>query len=170
MKPWKHLPRSCRTRFQPIIMNPLGGTCSCVSHPMCNIAYLHWRQGSTMPDDTWLVAEHHSRQGSLQGPYYFAHKIANNWIFGAATPDGWLLATTNVCITCHAEAPADNVFGLLPIATVAAETKTTRRWIAAGSSKENGTVSSKKSKQANKNGRANKPVLTISSVSQAYAS
>jgi hypothetical protein len=76
-----------------------------------------------MPNDTWLVAEHHSRQGSIQGPYYFAHKTIDGWTFGAATADGWLLATTHACLACHAEAPADNVFGLVPLATPSGDTK-----------------------------------------------
>jgi hypothetical protein len=76
-----------------------------------------------MPVDVWLVAEHRSRENSAQGPYYFAHKTASGWTFGAATADGWLLPATNACTTCHSEAPADSLFGFAPTATVVAETK-----------------------------------------------
>jgi hypothetical protein len=86
-------------------------------------AYLNWHIGNTMPADTLLVAEHWSRQGTAQGPYYFALRNQNGWQFGAATADGWLLDTNNACIACHSEAPADHVFGLSPLATSPNDTK-----------------------------------------------
>ena len=45
--------------------------------------------------------------------------------------------------------PRGSYFWLAPTRHVTRRNKTTRRWLTAGSSKENGTVSSKKSKQAN---------------------
>ena len=76
-------------------------------------SYLNWHAGLTMPNDTWLVAEHTARQGAARGPYYFAHKAATGWEFGASTADGWLLKTDKSCAGCHAEAPADFVFGFV---------------------------------------------------------
>src|ERR1700690_2172562 len=86
-------------------------------------SYLNWHRGNTMPVDVWLVAEHRSRNGSTQGPYYFAHKTANGWNFGSATADGWLLPATNACTACHSEAPADNLFGFVPTAPALPGTK-----------------------------------------------
>ena len=91
--------------------------------PNVATAYAKWQSGNTMPPGTILVAEHRPRQGTAQGPYYFARKTQNGWQFGAATADGWLLDTNNACILCHAEAPADNVFGLGSLATSPNATK-----------------------------------------------
>lgn len=85
--------------------------------------YVSWGVGKAMPEDSWLVAEHLPRNGPTPGPYYFAHKTAKGWQFGAATRDGWLIATSNACILCHSEALADHVFGLSPISTDALQTQ-----------------------------------------------
>jgi len=91
--------------------------------PSAQQTYLNWHRGNVMPIDVWLVAEHRSRSGSAQGPYYFAHKTATGWNFGAATADGWLLPATSACVACHSEAPADNLFGFVPEAPALPETK-----------------------------------------------
>lgn len=74
---------------------------------------MSWHVDAVMPADTWIVAEHQARQGNAPGPYYFAHKTSAGWDFGSATPEGYLRAPPDAaCAHCHAEAPADSVFGL----------------------------------------------------------
>jgi hypothetical protein len=80
--------------------------------------YEHWYVGAVMPVGTWIVAEHERRAGGAHGPYYFANKTDAGWAFGAATPDGLLLPEDPACARCHAEAPADFMFGL-PLARAA---------------------------------------------------
>lgn len=76
-------------------------------------SYLSWHVEAVMPEDTWIVAEHRARQGNAPGPYYFAHKTSTGWEFGVATPEGYLVAPPHAaCARCHAEAPADSVFGI----------------------------------------------------------
>lgn len=87
-------------------------------------SYKSWRSGLSMPAGTLIVAEHHAKQGSVQGPYYFAQKTATSgWQYGSATSDGWLLEPTTSCSLCHAEAIADHVFGMHPLATPSPDTK-----------------------------------------------
>jgi len=74
-------------------------------------SYLNWRAGSALPDGTWVVAEHLARQDNELGPYYFAHKTAQGWQFGASSPEGLLLAPAEGCVLCHKDAPADEIFG-----------------------------------------------------------
>ena len=76
-------------------------------------SYLNWYVQAVMPENTWIVAEHQARQDNTPGPYYFAHKTRTGWEFGSATPEGYLVVPPNAaCARCHAEAPADSVFGL----------------------------------------------------------
>jgi hypothetical protein len=75
--------------------------------------YMSWHVEAVMPAGTWIVAEHRARQGDTPGPYYFAHKTSAGWDFGSATSEGYLTAPpAAACARCHAEAPADDVFGL----------------------------------------------------------
>lgn len=86
--------------------------------------YKSWRAGLAMPVGTVIVAEHHERRGSLQGPYYVAEKVTTDrWQYSAATSDGWLLEPTNACGLCHSEAIADFVFGLHSLASPGPDTK-----------------------------------------------
>ena len=75
--------------------------------------YLGWYVEAVMPEDTWIIAEHQARQDNTPGPYYFAHKTRTGWEFGSVTPEGYLVVPPDsTCARCHAEAPADSVFGL----------------------------------------------------------
>ena len=85
--------------------------------PAVLAAYRNWHAGQTMPDDTWLVAEHRDSHDSRPTGYYFAHKANGAWQFGAASPDGWLLPADSRCAQCHFEATADSVFGLPTLTT-----------------------------------------------------
>jgi len=64
------------------------------------------------PVGTWLVARHRTADGARTGPLYAQFRSSSGWRFVAATADGWLLdADLEACRTCHAQAPADFVFG-----------------------------------------------------------
>lgn len=79
--------------------------------PGARSAYANWVRGQRMPPRTVIAMFHWLRD--QRGPVYVMSKRASGaWRFLVLAPDGHVLhEPTALCRRCHAEAPADDVFG-----------------------------------------------------------
>jgi len=91
--------------------HPLAGAVEVHVSPESRAAYLGLVPDTVLPEGT-LLAELPAHAGS--GPGYAMRKTREAWIFFELDAQGALLASgpLPLCIGCHAQAPADGVFGL----------------------------------------------------------
>ena len=87
--------------------------------PEAREAYLALMPGSELPVGTVVAQFQHDPQGDQPGPIFAMRKLgAARWEFLAAEADGRIRerGQLRLCVRCHAEAVADQLFGL-PSAT-----------------------------------------------------
>jgi hypothetical protein len=77
-------------------------------------AYRSLVAGQTLPVGTEIAAFHRSVDGGAPGSTYVMEKRAEGWAFFATDATGRLLLGEGVrlCVSCHAEARADSLFGV----------------------------------------------------------
>ena len=91
--------------------HPPAGSVEVHVSPESRAAYLGLVRDTLFPDGT-LLTELAARAGA--GPSYAMRKSSGKWRFFQLDPEGAVLASGQLalCVGCHAEAPADGVFGL----------------------------------------------------------
>jgi hypothetical protein len=77
-------------------------------------AYRALRPGVTLPDGTVVAALHRDVDSTRPGPVYVMEKQNGSWSFQVLGADGRPAehGPLTLCARCHAEAPADMLFGL----------------------------------------------------------
>lgn len=82
--------------------------------PESREGYLGLRPGISLSDGTVVAAVHRDVDTSRPGPIYVMEKRAGAWAFQVLGADGRPAehGPLTLCARCHAEAPADMLFGL----------------------------------------------------------
>jgi hypothetical protein len=70
--------------------------------------------GTVLPKGTLIAAFHHDPERGQRGPIYVMEKTGSGWEFSIVDADGRVRqrGALELCARCHAEAVADQVFGL----------------------------------------------------------
>ena len=76
--------------------------------------YAELLPGTIFPEGTLIAAFHHDPARGRAGPIYVMEKARSGWQRSVVDPDGARRADAelHLCGRCHAEAVADQVFGL----------------------------------------------------------
>jgi hypothetical protein len=81
--------------------------------PEARRTYLELVPDSTFPDGALIALFQQSPDGYEKGPTYVMEKRSGHWSFASYAANGERLpSSAETCAACHADAPADGVFGL----------------------------------------------------------
>lgn len=81
--------------------------------PAALAAYRELTLGAKLETGTTLVMLHRSRASGKPGPVHVMQRLERGWEYWLLSPDGAIESQGDLplCARCHADAPADGVFG-----------------------------------------------------------